>query len=43
LSGFLKKEYKKRKRYCTDMINQLSEGMEKKPREIEEMIGIERD
>lgn len=29
------KEYKKRKRFCMDMINQLAEVMEKKPKEIE--------
>ena len=37
------KEYKKRKRMCMDIISQLAENMDKKVKEVEEMIGIEKD
>ena len=35
------KEYKKRRKYCMEMINQLAEGMEKKPKELEVINNIQ--
>lgn len=37
----IEKEYKRRKRICKDTLGMLADGMEKKPSEVAELLGID--
>mmetsp|Transcript_3990 Transcript_3990/g.11695 ORF Transcript_3990/g.11695 Transcript_3990/m.11695 type:complete len:221 (-) Transcript_3990:18-680(-) len=36
-------EWVKRKRLCMDMVHMIADGMEKRPKEVQKLIGIETD